>query len=48
MTQNTTSHVMHRQLRTTPPVAVSGRGITLTDADGKVYLDASGGAAGGV
>jgi adenosylmethionine-8-amino-7-oxononanoate aminotransferase len=26
-------------------MAVSGRGITLTDADGKTYLDASGGAA---
>ena len=45
MTQNSPTHVLHRQLRTTPPLAVSGRGITLTDADGKVYLDASGGAA---
>jgi adenosylmethionine-8-amino-7-oxononanoate aminotransferase len=39
------THVMHRQLRTVPPVAVSGRGVTLTDAEGKTYLDASGGAA---
>jgi adenosylmethionine-8-amino-7-oxononanoate aminotransferase len=39
------THVMHRQLRTMPPVAVSGRGVTLTDADGTTYLDASGGAA---
>jgi adenosylmethionine-8-amino-7-oxononanoate aminotransferase len=39
------THVMHRQLRTVPPLAVSGRGVTLTDADGKTYLDASGGAA---
>ena len=39
------SHVLHRQLRTTPPLAVSGRGVTLTDAGGKTYLDASGGAA---
>src|SRR3954451_22221630 len=39
------SHVLHRQLRTMPPVAVSGRGVTLTDAAGKTYLDASGGAA---
>jgi adenosylmethionine-8-amino-7-oxononanoate aminotransferase len=39
------SHVMHRQLRTAPPLALSGHGVTLTDADGKVYLDASGGAA---
>ncbi len=39
------SHVLHRQLRVTPPVAVSGRGITITDAAGREYLDASGGAA---
>ncbi len=39
------SHVFHRNLRTVPPVAVSGAGITLTDSHGKVYLDASGGAA---
>lgn len=40
-----TTHVLHRHLASTPPVAVSGRGITLTDSNGKVYLDASGGAA---
>jgi adenosylmethionine-8-amino-7-oxononanoate aminotransferase len=40
-----TTHVLHRHLATTPPVAVSGHGVTLTDANGKVYLDASGGAA---
>ena len=39
------THVMHRQLRLTPPIAVSGRGITIVDADGREYLDASGGAA---
>ena len=39
------SHVFHRNLRTVPPVAVSGAGIALTDSHGKVYLDASGGAA---
>jgi len=39
------THVLHRQLRTTPPVAVSGRGITITDSAGREYLDASGGAA---
>ena len=39
------SKIMHRSLRATPPVAVSGRGVTLTDRDGKVYIDASGGAA---
>ena len=39
------SRVFHRQLRSGLPVAVSGQGISLTDADGKSYLDASGGAA---
>ena len=39
------THVFHRNLRTTPPVAVSGTGITLTDAQGNTYIDASGGAA---
>ena len=37
--------IVHRSLRGTLPVAVSGKGITLTDREGKVYLDASGGAA---
>ena len=41
----TRSHVFHRQLQNTPPVAVSGKGVYLTDAQGKTYLDASGGAA---
>jgi len=41
--QNT--HVFHRHLLNTPPVAVSGRGPWLTDAQGRDYLDASGGAA---
>src|SRR6266545_7563462 len=39
------SHILHRSLRFTPPVAVSGRGMYITDADGKQYLDACGGAA---
>ena len=39
------THVLHRQMRLTPPVAVSGRGITIVDAAGREYLDASGGAA---
>jgi len=42
---STQTHVFHRQLRHTLPVAVSGQGITLTDASGRQYLDASGGAA---
>ncbi len=39
------THVFHRQLQHTPPVAVSGKGVYLTDAQGISYLDASGGAA---
>ncbi len=39
------THVLHRSLRHTPPVAVGGRGVHLFDRDGNVYLDASGGAA---
>ena len=37
--------IIHRTLKATPPIAVAGRGVTLTDRDGKTYLDASGGAA---
>ena len=37
--------VFHRQLQHDLPVAVAGQGITLTDANGKTYLDACGGAA---
>jgi hypothetical protein len=39
------NHVFHRHSRVTPPVAVGGKGPYLIDADGKHYLDASGGAA---
>jgi adenosylmethionine-8-amino-7-oxononanoate aminotransferase len=39
------THVFHRQLRHDLPVAVSGHGISITDANGRSYLDASGGAA---
>lgn len=39
------SRIIHRSLRSTPPVAASSKGITITDSEGKVYLDASGGAA---
>ncbi len=39
------THVFHRQLQSTPPVAVSGQGVYITDASGKQYIDASGGAA---
>ncbi len=39
------THVFHRSLKTEPPIAVSGSGIMLTDAQGRTYIDASGGAA---
>ena len=39
------SQILHRQLRGQYPVAVSGHGCWITDASGKRYLDASGGAA---
>jgi adenosylmethionine-8-amino-7-oxononanoate aminotransferase len=51
MTMNPTSvspaatKVFHRQLQHDLPVAVSGHGIRLTDANGKIYMDACGGAA---
>jgi len=44
-THRAMTHVFHRHLRVTPPVAASGRGVFITDAAGKQYLDASGGAA---
>ena len=39
------SHVFHRHLLHTPPVAVSAAGVSIRDAAGREYLDASGGAA---
>lgn len=39
------SAVLHRDLRNTPPVAVAGEGACVVDAQGRRYLDASGGAA---
>ncbi len=36
---------MHRSLRQLPPRAVAGQGVWLTDAQGRRYLDACGGAA---
>lgn len=41
----TNTQVFHRHLHTKPPVAVAGKGMLLTDADGRSYIDASGGAA---
>ncbi|MES2261366.1 MAG: aspartate aminotransferase family protein [Pseudomonadota bacterium] len=39
------SHIIHRNLRQTPPVAVGAYGMTVRDHRGNTYLDASGGAA---
>jgi adenosylmethionine-8-amino-7-oxononanoate aminotransferase len=39
------THVFHRHLRQTPPVAASSHGMFIRDAEGREYLDASGGAA---
>jgi adenosylmethionine-8-amino-7-oxononanoate aminotransferase len=39
------THVFHRHLHQTPPVAVSAQGLQIRDAAGRSYLDASGGAA---
>lgn len=39
------SHILHRQLRGAYPLAVAASGCLITDADGKSYLDACGGAA---
>lgn len=38
------SHIIHRNLRQVPPLAVGGEGITLRDSSGKTYLDGSSGA----
>ena len=39
------SHIIHRNLRQAPPVAVSAQGMLVRDSAGKTYIDASGGAA---
>ncbi len=39
------SHILHRQIAGTLPVAAGGQGIELIDTMGKRYIDASGGAA---
>jgi len=39
------SHIIHRSLRQTPPVAVSAQGMLVRDSNGNTYMDASGGAA---
>jgi len=42
------TYILRRQLRSTLPFAVSGRGIVINDAEGREYLDASDGAACGI
>ncbi len=39
------TRVIHRQLSSIPPVAVAAEGVSITDKDGKRYIDACGGAA---
>ena len=39
------THVLHRQIGHTYPVAASGQGVIIRDSAGKEYIDASGGAA---
>jgi hypothetical protein len=39
------SHMIHRNLRQTPPVAVSAQGMLVRDSEGRTYIDACGGAA---
>ncbi|HUH94751.1 MAG TPA: aspartate aminotransferase family protein [Casimicrobiaceae bacterium] len=39
------SHILHRSLRGSLPLAAGGKGIRLVDSAGREYLDASGGAA---
>src|SRR5260370_42221140 len=39
------THIMHRQIAGTLPVAAGGKGIEIVDGTGKRYIDASGGAA---
>src|SRR5450755_3388395 len=39
------SNILHRSLRSVPRTAVGASGVHITDARGKQYIDASGGAA---
>ncbi|MER8480148.1 aspartate aminotransferase family protein [Mesorhizobium sp. M1163] len=39
------THILHRTIHSTLPIAIRGQGIELFDAEGKSYIDASGGAA---
>ncbi len=39
------TRIIHRSLRSVPPIAASSSGITIKDSNARVYIDASGGAA---
>lgn len=39
------SRLLHRSTLSTPPVAVGGTGVYITDSEGRSYIDGSGGAA---
>ena len=39
------THILHRQIRHEVPIAVGGEGLYLIDAEGRRYIDGSGGAA---
>ena len=39
------THILHRAVNGVMPVAIGGSGVEIIDADGKRYIDASGGAA---
>jgi adenosylmethionine-8-amino-7-oxononanoate aminotransferase len=39
------THILHRQIRPSLPVAVRGEGVRIIDSEGRDYIDASGGAA---
>jgi len=43
--ERTVTHIIHRSLLKVPPLAATGKGIYITDTNGKQYIDASGGAA---
>jgi adenosylmethionine-8-amino-7-oxononanoate aminotransferase len=45
MAQKNRTHILHRQLAQTLPVATHAHGVAIADAQGREYLDASGGAA---
>lgn len=39
------THILHRQIHASLPVASGGKGVELFDSNGRAYIDASGGAA---